>query len=56
MVRSAIATQIAICTRPTAPTPRILPSMRAWGLAAATMISTMRLVFSWTTERSTLTA
>ena len=42
--------------RPTAPTPRIFPSMRCQGFIAEMMTSTTRLVFSSSVARITETA
>ena len=46
-------TQMAICVRPTAPTPISLPASMSLGLAMASITSKMREVFSWMMERAT---
>ena len=48
--------QIANCVRPTAPTPRIFPSMSSYGRMDERTTSTMREVFSSNTDLMTATA
>ena len=43
----------AICVSPTAPTPRIFPSIRCQGFIEEMMTSTTRLVFSSRVARMT---
>ncbi len=55
-MRTPVAIQTASWVRLTAPTPRILPSMRCHGFIDEITTSTMRLVFSSSVARMTATA
>ena len=51
--RAPIASQIKICVKPTAPTPRILPASNSFAVTEESSTSRMREFFSSMIERIT---